>query len=601
MRKTALLAATVIVLGVCAFGQETPTQSQPAQEQNDKGTSYAHLSYVDGRIFLQRASDLGYEEVTINTPISEGDRLGTADGRTEISFGGTKFARLDNDTKIDIQTLPGDVSSKIRLRHWSGNLYLDLGSLDKEKNFELLTPKATFYFLEKGLYRIDIGADGRTEILVFKGLVETAAEDGSILVKEGQRLALTDGRFDGRPNDFFVGADDAFDRWNNDRAALVQRFYAQSRLPGDIAEYESELEAYGHWSEIDPFGFVWIPGGMAPNWRPYSWGHWTWLPMAGWCWVPYEPWGWCTYHYGRWQWNPGFGWYWIPMSGWGPAWVNWWWDDFYYGWAPMSWWGYPGIIYNNYYYGHGWDGDYPSDSRALTVVRKDQLQDPNVSRVAMRSDEIRAIGHLRLTETAPILRPDPNAPLRLEPLGDRGGVLIRKDGPAEITGNELPSGPRLIRSADRPRSADMEKETGQSPNDSSPARIIERTGKGQDVPSGSSPERRIRKTEGGESAGIIPFPSSSRISGESSGKHVSLSGLLRDKFYRVLQGDRASGSSSSKSGSVSGRSSSSSSNRSSSAGSSRSSSPSRSGSSSSSRSGSSGRSSSGSSGSVKKK
>ena len=36
------------------------------------------------------------------------------------------------------------------------------------------------------------------------------------------------------------------------------------------------------------------------------------------------------------------GWYWIPMNVWGPAWVNWWWDDFYFGWAPISYWGYPG-------------------------------------------------------------------------------------------------------------------------------------------------------------------------------------------------------------------------------------------------------------------
>jgi len=598
MRKIMLFAAAVVVLGICAFGQEPVPQDQPDQERNGGLFSYARLSFVDGRIFLQRASDLGYEEATINTPVSEGDRLGTADGRAEISFGGIKFARLDNDTKIDIQTLPRDGSSLIRLRHWSGNLYLDLGSLDKEKNVELLTPKATFYFLEKGLYRIDIGDDGRTEILVFEGLVEAAAEDGSILVKEGQLLSLTDGRFDGRPKDFFAGAEDAFDRWNDDRVALGRESYARGRLPGDIAEYESELDTYGDWVEIDPFGFVWIPGGMAPDWRPYSWGRWTWLPLSGWCWVPYEPWGWCTFHYGRWHWHAGFGWYWIPMSGWGPAWVSWWWDDYYYGWAPMSFWGYPGIIYNNFYYGHGWDGDYPSDSRALTVVRKDQLQDPNIVRAALRSDEIRSIGHLQLTKTVPNDRPSPNPSLRVEPLDGRGGVLIRKDNPTAFAGNEQPSSPRLIRSADRPRSAGVEKDAGSSSDDSSPARIIERPGNSRDSAPGAPAERRIRKSGEGDSAGIIPFPSSFRITRDSSGKRTSLSGLLRDKFYRVFKGDRTSGSTSSKSGSVSGRSSSSSSKSGSVSRSSRSSSSSRT---SSSRSSSSGRSASGSSGSIKKK
>ncbi len=582
MRKTALIAAAILVLGVCASGQESVPQDRPDREQPGGWYSYARLSFVDGRIFLQRASDLGYEEATINTPISEGDRLGTADGRAELSFGNIKFARLDNNTKIDVQTLPQDGSSLIRLRHWSGNLYLDLGSLDEEKNVELLTPKATFYFLEKGLYRVDIGDDGRTEILVFEGLVEAAAEDGSILVKEGQGLSLTDGRFDGRPKDFFAGSSDAFDRWNNDRAALVYRSDAHGHLPGDIAEYESELDASGDWVEIDPFGLVWIPGGMAPGWRPYSWGHWTWLPLSGWCWVPYESWGWCTFHYGRWHWHAGFGWYWIPMSGWGPAWVSWWWNDYYYGWAPMSWWGYPGVIYDNYYYGHGWDGDYPSDSRALTVIRKDQLQAPNVGRAALRSDELRSVGRIQLMKTGPTVRPDPNTSLRMEPLDGRGGVLIRKDNPTALTGNEQPSAPRLIRPADRPRSDRGEKDTGSPADNSSPARFIERPGTSPSSPPGAPEERRIRKNGEGDSAEIIPFPSSSRVDRDDSGKRLSLSGFLRDKFYRIFQGDRTSDSTSSKSGSVSGRSSSSSRTSSS-----RSSSP--------------GKSASGSSGTVKKK
>ncbi|HNQ80780.1 MAG TPA: hypothetical protein PKI53_06700 [Candidatus Aminicenantes bacterium] len=591
MRKTALAAAAVLLFFTWASGQDAVPPDSAGREAAGGRYSYARLSFVDGRIFLQRAADLASEEATINTPISEGDRLGTDEGRAEISFGDIKYARLDHYTKIDVQTLPRDHSSLLRLRHWAGNLYLDLGSLDREKDVELLTPGATLYFLEKGLYRVDVGNDGRTEILVFEGLVETAAEEGSVLVKTGQGLSLADGRFEGRAKNFMTGATDAFDRWNGDRASLV-RGTAESlgRLPVEIAEYESELDASGEWIDIEPFGFVWIPTGLSPGWRPYTWGRWTWLPFSGWCWVPYEPWGWCTFHYGRWQWDPFYGWYWIPLPGWGAAWVNWWWNDYYCGWAPMSYWGYPGIIYNNDYYGRGWDGDYPPESRALVVVRKSQLRDPNAGQAALPPGEIRSVGRFRLSETPPDFKPDPNAPLRLEPLDKRGAVLIRKDGGQGLSGNVPPESPRLIRPADRPWNAGSEKEL-KTPEDSRPVRIAERPGTAPDSSRPAEPqERRIRKT----------YPSFDRFDRGDSGKRESLTDLLRDKFYRVFQGEeRKADSPSSKSGSVSGRRSSPrSSEGSASRSSGRSSSPSRS---SSPPKSSSGNSSSGSSGNVKKK
>jgi len=564
MRNKALIATAVMLLWTGAFGQEPVLKNRPVQEPAVSDVSYARLSFIEGPIFLQRASDLGYEEATINTPIGEGDRLGATEGRAEVAFGEFRYARLDHNSKIDILTLPRGSSPLLRLRQMSGSLFLDLGRLDKEKSVELLTAQATFYFLDRGRYRIDIDENGTTEILVFSGLVEAAAEEGSIVVKEGQRLSLTGGRFNGRPASFIAVAEDAFDRWNEERAAAAPRPAAESRLPEDIAEYESELDAYGDWVDVDPFGYVWVPYSMGPDWRPYSWGRWTWMQMAGWCWVPYEPWGWSTYHYGRWHWSAVWGWYWIPLSGWGPAWVSWWWDDFYYGWAPMSWWGYPGVLYNNVYYGYGWDGDYPYNSKALTIVRKNQLQDPNVGRAALRPEEIRGLGHLKLGAHMPDVRPSLNPSLRIERLNERGQVLIRKEA-APLTredaassvsrdlGKTPSSSPRVIRPADQAKAGDK----------ASTARTVDR--KAEPAKPATPPaERRIRKKEGDGSMEITPFPSSNAISRESLGRNSSTSGTLLDKFYRYFQNDGSSRSSSGKSSSISGRSSTSSSSRSSS-------------------------------------
>jgi hypothetical protein len=143
------------------------------------------------------------------------------------------------------------------------------------------------------------------------------------------------------------------------RTSVLTRQAREALSPGN-----REINEHGDWQYLAPYGYVWVPRGMGGDWRPYWNGRWGWLPLTGWTWTPYEPWGWAPFHYGRWHWGVGMGWYWIPSSFWGPAWVNWWWDDYYFGWAPMSWWGYPGILYGGRYYGRGWEGYYPWDSRA---------------------------------------------------------------------------------------------------------------------------------------------------------------------------------------------------------------------------------------------
>jgi hypothetical protein len=74
----------------------------------------------------------------------------------------------------------------------------------------------------------------------------------------------------------------------------------------------SDLDANGQWQYATPYGWVWSPNSVGPDWAPYRDGNWTWLDYYGWTWVGYEPWGWAPYHYGRWFNRPGFGWCWYP-------------------------------------------------------------------------------------------------------------------------------------------------------------------------------------------------------------------------------------------------------------------------------------------------
>jgi hypothetical protein len=51
---------------------------------NYTNETFARLSYINGNVYVQRAAELDYEEGIINMPITEGDRMGTTDGRAEV-------------------------------------------------------------------------------------------------------------------------------------------------------------------------------------------------------------------------------------------------------------------------------------------------------------------------------------------------------------------------------------------------------------------------------------------------------------------------------------------------------------------------------------
>ena len=570
MKKLALFLAILLVLALTAVAQE----EKPAPEQKYTNDSIARLSFIGGKTFVQRASDLGYEEAVVNTPITEGDRIGTTEGRAEIRFGRSNAIRLDEATKIDILNLPKKGDDTTRLRIWSGRVFLDIASLEREKSIEVHTADASFYILDEGIYRLDVLEDRKTSIAVWRGAVEAAGETGSTVVKSEQRLEITEGRFAGDAARFMAVADDSFDRWNETRTSLLTRQLAKRYLPDEIAEYEEELDSYGDWQYLAPYGYVWAPRGMAGDWRPYWYGRWAWLPLTGWTWIPYEPWGWAPFHYGRWHWGVGMGWYWIPSSFWGPAWVNWWWDDYYFGWAPMSWWGYPGVVYGGRYYGRGWDGYYPWDSRALIVVRRDQLRDPKIHDVALREDSLKSLTRMNLTSQKLDVRPV-GSKLSVQPL-DGKRVILREGGDLSRYRQGASEADRSKTSGAGEKSERVKPESLSRGKSGEGTQAKPQQGGSPDAKKSGAPERRIRKKDGepapslssrasnlgyasrsgltSRSSGqrsVMGYPSSPAITrrdaglGRSSGRSES----YLNRFYRYYSGGNSSSRSSSRSSS----------------------------------------------------
>lgn len=394
MRRKALVLITVIMMGAgFVFAQS----SYPSENYR----FFARISHIEGHVFIERAGETGIEDATLNMPVGEGDRIFTGeDGLAEIYVGYSTYIRLNQRTKLDITMLPFERNRRLVIGVVYGDIFLRTFRERLKINVEVRGGE--FIPMDKGLYRITYDGE-EIKFAVERGYAELRLGEEDIDVGSGEIVVVTRGRIFGP--DRLRGFNDDFYYWNRDRDRKIERGYRYSRyLPPELSDYGWELEEYGTWRYVPPYGWVWVPRRIYDDWRPYYYGRWVWFP-EGWFWVGYEPWGWAVYHYGRWGWSASIGWYWIPVPIWGYAWVNWTWFDGYIGWCPIDFYGRPIIIINGVVY-HYYDY-VPLYSSSWVFVRKDQFIARNIRRAALRKSQLRAVGvsKVRVFSTPPRLKP----------------------------------------------------------------------------------------------------------------------------------------------------------------------------------------------------
>ncbi len=485
---------------------------------------FARLQYVQGDVVLQRAE--GEEEAAeVNFVLAEGNILMTKDGRAEVSLGRRNDLRLDRWTQVEFVRLPKDEDGKTGLRILEGSSYLRVRRLPREKGFEVHTADASFYLLEEGLYRFDVTPD-ETEFTVIEGAGEVAGDERSVVLERNERLVAARGELGSTMRSLLE--EDSFASWNRERDTLETRASSRGYLPSELEEYEEELAENGRWVYERPWGYVWVPYIIYSDWRPYYYGRWLWYPVIGWTWVPYEPWGWCVFHFGRWHWRFGLGWYWIPTTYWGPAWVHWWMDYDYLGWVPLSYYNRPVVIVNNFFYDRFYDSVYPIHSRALTVVRKDQLMAPRVHEVALRDNQVVSLRHLslravRANEVNSLIRPE-----NLKGISGQPSISRERITPSAKVSGASPEA-RIVRRENLNSGVSSQGVRTSVPQNRAPAGSIRESGGGQIRPSREKIEspRISSRTEGSDRA-LAPARSPNeavdrriRPEGASSGVKVS--------------------------------------------------------------------------------
>ena len=202
-----------------------------------------------------------------------------------------------------------------------GTASLRLAKFDRDHEyFEIDAPQSTLAAEQKGVYRVDVARAGRVRFTVTNGgRARIYSETSGFALRDGRAAELiNEGPAVGDWEMFAAAAADSWDEWVADR----ERYLAQ-RLRYNSDRYDSyvwgaeELDAYGDWSYVNDYGWLWRPHVTVinnySNWAPYRHGTWTWIWPYGWTWVGYEPWGWAPYHYGRWVYYNNY-WAWCPRS-----------------------------------------------------------------------------------------------------------------------------------------------------------------------------------------------------------------------------------------------------------------------------------------------
>lgn len=268
----------------------------------------ARISLINGGVSVRRGDSGDWVAAAVNGPLVVEDSVLTGPGsRAEIQFDYANVLRLSSDTEVRISQLENG-SYQVQVARGTTTLSV---LRDSQAEIEVDTANVGVRPVNRGVYRIGVSPGGQSEITVLEGEAEVSSLRGSQRVPAGRTMLVRGPETDPEFQMVAAAEPDNWDRWNADRDRSLEGSRSYQYVSPDISGAD-DLDAYGRWVNVPPYGWVWSPNGVAANWAPYRDGRWTWLDWYGWSWVSHDPWGWAPYHYGRWFYGAPYGWCWFP-------------------------------------------------------------------------------------------------------------------------------------------------------------------------------------------------------------------------------------------------------------------------------------------------
>ena len=212
-RRIALVLVIVMTGASAALAQDRKPLAADERNQYVISARAGVVNMVDGATTVRKLKPFAAPEMLIS-----GDELGTGDtvstgqnAHAEILLNPGCYLRLGELSEFVF--LFDELSNQNRIRLVRGSAIIEASAVDDFMVVE--APHGKFGIVRTGLYRFNVAEDGKTDVLVRKGLVLI----GRTNIKQGKR-ALVDG---GAPviASFNKNEVDELDEWSKERARTL--------------------------------------------------------------------------------------------------------------------------------------------------------------------------------------------------------------------------------------------------------------------------------------------------------------------------------------------------------------------------------------------
>ena len=272
---------------------------------------FARVGDFSGTAEVQLRPGEQYQPAVRNTPLPQGSRLRTDNGRLEIELDDGSVLRLAGTALAELSDyLSLSTGQHITSTSLDGGTVYFTGRPHESDTMAIAVPGAQVTLRQRARLRFEISTTS-TVIAVLEGRVRFATPSAELELREGQWVRVSQEK-SGRFELFREIPQLEADEWSRKRDIAQEGSLSAAHLPG-VRFGAADLDFMGSWLQTEDAGLVWKPK-IAEEFVPFKNGAWQWYPDLGYTWIASEAWGWLPYHYGRWMQHSALGWVWAPGS-----------------------------------------------------------------------------------------------------------------------------------------------------------------------------------------------------------------------------------------------------------------------------------------------
>src|SRR4030095_11882672 len=257
IRMLAMIAVGLSTVFFPAFAE------QPGSDNNLSVP--ARIRALEGEATLVREREQDRIGGTENAPVFEGDRLDVEGGPLELQLPNGSLVWLDAGSRVEVLALQdssGGAREGTVLSLREGTMEIDFQGGDEDQaEMRVDTPESSVYIMGRGRFRME-SWEGVTTVYSYKGVAELAGDDGSVLVRSGQRSRVEARSTPEEPWAINTLRLDPFGEWcerrwesYNSESESEEEEYIEE-VPRPIRHYVSELDYYGNWQYMATYGWV---------------------------------------------------------------------------------------------------------------------------------------------------------------------------------------------------------------------------------------------------------------------------------------------------------------------------------------------------------